>query len=34
MEVLLCSFVSCSNLCLMMEMVGSTEADVKRALTS
>ena len=34
MDVLRCSCVSFSNLCLMMVMAGSTVTDVRRAFTS
>ena len=34
MDVLICSCVSCPNLCLMLEMARSIGADVKRAFTS
>ena len=34
MEVLFCSCVPCCNICLMLEMAGSTRTDVKRAFTS
>ena len=34
MDVLRCSCMSCSSLCLMMVMAGSTGTDVKRVFTS